>query len=544
MQESRRPCFVDVFSSSSSSERLEIPLGFVKYLEGKTSGSVSLIGPSGNTWRVDLIQRNDGLLFGCGWEVFVRDHVLDCGDILVFRYDGEFYFTVKVFDQSRCEKDAVSHSKCGQEFSLGSDNVGKKREREVASVFDQDSGGKTKKVRGFGPESDWECTNRNQEAEVDISGKALRVLPLQSFGLAGREDLNLRGSGCLSASAKYEEKKIAQSFTSSFPFFVRIMKRFNVGGSYTLNVPYKFAMEHFPDWKTEIVLRNVKGVYWIVNSVPSTNVHTKHTFCGGWSAFVRSNDIKFGDVCIFELVGKFELRVRIFRVGKDDLERKSGQAASKELNVGSAASSKKKSSSKIQLNSKKKRQISDLLDETECVSEKSASQTLCSLSKVGNKKPGKTEAGNGGLRKMFSLNEEKAAHSFASSFPYFVRIMKKFNISGSYTLKVPHKFSMAHLPDCKTEIVLRNLQGECWTVNSVPDSKGRAVHTICGGWMSFVRDNHIKLGHVCIFELVSKSEMRVHISGAGRDAPDNEPATNAGSTNRGNCKYKKKELHV
>lgn len=88
--------------------------------------------------------------------------------------------------------------------------------------------------------------------------------------------------------------------------------------------------------------------------------------------------------------------------------------------------------------------------------------------------------------------------------------------------KIPYKFAMAHLPDCKTEIVLRNLKGECWTVNSLPDSKGRMVHTFCGGWMAFVRGNDIKIGDVCIFELISKLDMRVHITGVGRKEVDLE----------------------
>ncbi|MCI75599.1 B3 domain-containing protein, partial [Trifolium medium] len=33
--------------------------------------------------------------------------------------------------------------------------------------------------------------------------------------------------------------------------------------------------------------------------------------CGGWLDFVRGNGIKVGDVCIFELKGECELRVRI-----------------------------------------------------------------------------------------------------------------------------------------------------------------------------------------------------------------------------------------
>lgn len=39
-----------------------------------------------------------------------------------------------------------------------------------------------------------------------------------------------------------------------------------------------------------------------------------------------------------------------------------------------------------------------------------------------------------GLRMMLALDEERVARSFSSCFPSFVKIMKKFNISGSYTL--------------------------------------------------------------------------------------------------------------
>lgn len=53
-------------------------------------------------------------------------------------------------------------------------------------------------------------------------------------------------------------------------------------------------------------------------------------------------------------------------------------------------------------------------------------------------------------------------------------------------------------------------------MNSVPDSKGRLLHTFCGGWLSFVRGNGIKIGDICIFELVGKLEMRVHISEDGK----------------------------
>lgn len=106
------------------------------------------------------------------------------------------------------------------------------------------------------------------------------------------------------------------------------------------NVPYQFATEHLPKCKVKIVLRNVKGESWTVNSIPTTKVQTSHTFCGGWLSFVRANNIDVGDICIFELVRKFELQVRILRVGKEGIEGPNGEAAHAGRNNGCTTSKK------------------------------------------------------------------------------------------------------------------------------------------------------------------------------------------------------------
>ncbi|KAG5613190.1 hypothetical protein H5410_024471 [Solanum commersonii] len=114
-----------------------------------------------------------------------------------------------------------------------------------------------------------------------------------------------------------EAEKVARLFTSSFPSFTKLMKRFNISGSYTLHIPYQFATEHLPNCKVKILLHNLKGKTWTVNSIPTTRVQTSHTFCGGWLSFVRDSNIDLGDTCIFELVRKCELRVRVLRVTKE-----------------------------------------------------------------------------------------------------------------------------------------------------------------------------------------------------------------------------------
>lgn len=124
------------FRPSLSSEQLKIPIKFIERLEGRTFGSVSLIGPSGNTWHVDLIQQNDILFFHDGWSEFLRDHFIENGDTLVFRYDGTLQFTVQVFDQNACEKDAAFHAECTQHPSnLDKKNGEKERKGEGSCWF-------------------------------------------------------------------------------------------------------------------------------------------------------------------------------------------------------------------------------------------------------------------------------------------------------------------------------------------------------------------------------------------------------------------------
>lgn len=41
-------------------------------------------------------------------------------------------------------------------------------------------------------------------------------------------------------------------------------------------------------------------------------------------------------------------------------------------------------------------------------------------------------------------------------------------------------------------------------------------HSFSGGWRSFVVDNGLKEGDACIFELVKRTEMQVHVFRAGK----------------------------
>lgn len=545
--DARRPHFIKGFNPNISFDKLKIPSKFSKHVEGKTSGTVSLTGPSGNTWHADLAQQSDGLYILDGWAAFVRDHFLENGDSLVFRYDGNLHFTVQIFDQSSCEKETAFSAECHQDLSIFDQHFGKKRDREYASLLSNMVDGVPKKPRTS--QSHHEQTNITNQETMDGRCEVSHFLNASEFCTSGLKN-SITPALPLSAVRPNEEdfvrissseaQKIAESFTSSFPHFSQVMKRFNISGSYTLNVPYQFAMAYLPNCKVKIVLQNLKGESWTVNSIPTTRVQTSHTFCGGWLSFVRGNNINVKDVCIFELVGDCEMRVNILRVKQEPVDYEHGDV--KGLILTSSQKPSVRLPKKVKGKTRKTQKLSMI--ETQKVAfsiEKvklgiaAKGSVLGSHSRTTIGKPGKEK--RAGCMSMKSAPEEKiAAESFISSFPYFVRVMKKFNVSGSYTLKVPYQFSMEHLPSCRTEIILHNLKGECWTVNSIPTLKVETMHTLhtfCGGWMGFVRENGIQMGDICIFELVGSCEMRVHISRVGNNALDypsgNGPSNELGS---------------
>jgi hypothetical protein len=65
---------------------------------------VSVLSPLRKTWIIKLIQDRSETFLKCGWPEFSKFHNLEAGFKLVFRYEGNLVFTVKVFDCNGCLK--------------------------------------------------------------------------------------------------------------------------------------------------------------------------------------------------------------------------------------------------------------------------------------------------------------------------------------------------------------------------------------------------------------------------------------------------------
>ncbi|XP_039688827.1 B3 domain-containing protein REM16 isoform X4 [Medicago truncatula] len=336
-------------TTTNFQQQLALPKTFSDNLKKKLPENVTLKGPSGAVWDIGLTTRDNTVYFVGGWERFVKDHSLKENDFLVFKYNGESLFEVLIFDGDNfCEK-ATSYfvRKCGHAQTEEGGSKVKNTNTSVEEVNTASNGGvdcgspETFRVRRLDsirtplavPVKTTDKMTLNAFFE-SASPKELPVyFPKQPTGQRTKKPANEVTPGQTKkrgrppkeeaaqsrlSSAK-DEKKLAQSFTSTFPYFVKIIKTFNVDGPRILNVPHQFSIAHLPNGKIKIILRNLKGEQWTANSVPRSRVHTSHTLCGGWMSFVRANNIKLGDVCVFELINDCELRVRVAEVDEDGL---------------------------------------------------------------------------------------------------------------------------------------------------------------------------------------------------------------------------------
>ncbi|KAM1797653.1 hypothetical protein EV1_031486 [Malus domestica] len=94
------------------SRHLCLPPLFMENFNGRPPCKCTLKGPSGESWTVGLEGRNDGkFFFRKGWRHFVGDHLLEIGNFLVFEYDGNTNFDVKIYNPTGCEKEEAAAAK-------------------------------------------------------------------------------------------------------------------------------------------------------------------------------------------------------------------------------------------------------------------------------------------------------------------------------------------------------------------------------------------------------------------------------------------------
>ncbi|KAK7302197.1 hypothetical protein RJT34_13079 [Clitoria ternatea] len=88
----------------SSLAENHIPPRFGRIVSDLVDKKVILKDLNGQQWKVKVSKVNGSIAFEEGWDVFSMDHGLEVGYFLVFNYNKDSHFDVKIYDTSACER--------------------------------------------------------------------------------------------------------------------------------------------------------------------------------------------------------------------------------------------------------------------------------------------------------------------------------------------------------------------------------------------------------------------------------------------------------
>ncbi|KAK7857185.1 b3 domain-containing transcription factor vrn1 [Quercus suber] len=237
-----------------------IPKKFISEYGGHLSDMAFLTIPNGTKWKVKLTKSDGEVCFGNGWCEFASSHALALGHLLVFRYEGNSEFSVLIFDAIATEI-----------------------EYPAAELRD--------------------CTG--EKPPVPLPHKRAKTNP-SSF----------KGS-------RLEKLKM--------PFGVSLTRGESSGSAHgvagvaeTLSLPHGiinylpsegFTKDYTTKGSTFTVKLEVVDRLWPVKLYIYEGKYTSCVVSAGWVAFARDNTLRLGDVCVFEVIMRDEVvvKVHIFR---------------------------------------------------------------------------------------------------------------------------------------------------------------------------------------------------------------------------------------
>ncbi|KAI4330331.1 hypothetical protein MLD38_028629 [Melastoma candidum] len=316
---------------------LKVPTKFVRKYGTNLSNLVHLKLPNGDAWAVEL-QRDDhgGLSLRKGWADFIEYCCICLGYFLVFRYEGDSCFHVVVFDATACEieypvRPGIHKGPCpadrGSVSSPGAEIACKEEDQTVESSDDEFldalshvEGFDDPPTSGGGEEPPLCCPQIPKTSNDDECHDATLNQGLHPYGNRGREKplsccprlpkkLRTEGGSPKSPRAASDhfspergvsaEKSRDFQRATSFPVegpctkvVIRSLKRLSLSKSFMRtcfpgSVKYSDVRVCLGDGKTWTLQISKTG---------------RPRFGLDWQKFVADNDLKVGDVCLFELM--------------------------------------------------------------------------------------------------------------------------------------------------------------------------------------------------------------------------------------------------
>lgn len=267
--------------------------------------------------------------------------------------------------------------------------------------------------------------------------------------------------------------ELANEFDSEHPFFKLVIPEYQAK---KMNIPIGFTRKYIQESTDMVAVLRYLDRSWPVKLLRYKQDH-KAFFSGGWPAFARENCLRVGDVCMFELIDKedFVFEVSIF------CSAACIDTHPKELDLSQAPAD---SADRIQ-------QSTFRASHSELVFH---GPTL--------------------LRPLVS---PELACKFDSKHPFFEMVIPQSYMN---CLSLPVGFIKQHIQENKGMATLR-FSGESWPVKLLSYTQTRKILSgythdtrvfFTTGWTAFARETHMRMGNICVFELIDRDDVVFQVS--------------------------------
>ncbi|KAM5580093.1 hypothetical protein ABKV19_009702 [Rosa sericea] len=267
----------------------------------------------------------------------------------------------------------------------------------------------------------------------------------------------------------------ANAFKSDKPSFRIAMHPYSIHYN-NVYLPKEFAKTYLTKLSSGIAILQVSdGRTWSVN-FKFDHANSRARLMKGWSPFVRDNNLKVGDVCIFTLINCTEL---VFDVVFFPTE----ESAERPLSTGHG------------------RGATVQVREMKCPLVKVESE--CGMNCEIGKNKMSNISGQVTQRLSSSLKTARvnleAASKFSSKNPFF-----KVILGSGHTVHVPVNFARSFIKQEKQTVMLQ-VKDRSWPVSLI--SYKPCATSIGQGWAAFAKENCLREGDVCIFDLIEMNDI-------------------------------------
>ncbi|GMN29833.1 hypothetical protein TIFTF001_002579 [Ficus carica] len=452
---------------------MNLPCPFAtKYLGDKRAFVILKVG-NGMTWPViytfGVYRKNRKAKFEYGWKAFAQDNDLKVGDVCVFVLTKSIgiSFDVAIFHENETEKLVV--------LPVHNDAIIKVGHRgSLSNKLQSPYNMMTKKT----------CTSTPRRClkELIVKGKA-RAL------------------------------EIANHFQTENPFFTFVLQAsYTSAKCYFISLQFKYGR----CWSVQ---------YKVRQSLRRSCIAEFHD---GWTAFAQDNNLRAGDVCIFELINGKEIcfKVSIVRVADDSNDVALGKECSnpnsfeksgndrhphhglekeEETLYSSSPLPKRRNKSPLPCSFPRKR-VKTGSDHGEA---RRNSSHLRSKGKFKMMISEENTCGDVTTRPSTSRDTYGAANKFFSTNPYFQVALLSGHFKPTHSkVHVPVAFARTYFGE-RTQTVNLQVGGRSWPVKLLTNL---SVYRFSRGWAAFASNNSLCPKDVLIFELIKRKSIVLKVS--------------------------------